>query len=361
MACDRLSVRTRQVWWWLPRPGLSCGHWRVFAACRHCTLTSPPGSGDDRRHPSRLRRRWWRRPITGGDRIADAPGRRLWSLFEPLHAVTYFAPQCRQAFEAAGLRGFWRGYFAGRSAPLGAVGAAPVTALFYGFAPAMVARALPSVWELATPQSALEARRIGAAAAVRAAFAASGTGDVSADRIAAAADLARSAALAAQTGGRALGAANSALPWPEQPVDVLWHAATVLREVRGDGHVAALLTSGLTGLEALVLRSGSDLDRRLLQPARGWTDEEWEGARAVLTRRGLLGATGRITEAGQRLHENIETITDHLAIQPWTALGPAATDRFVELVSPLARAAAATLPASTPIGLPSTAAASDTP
>jgi Helix-turn-helix family len=278
--------------------------------------------------------------------------RHLWSLFEPLHAVTYFAPQAREAFEAAGLRGFWRSYFAGRSAPLGPVGAAPVTALFYGFAPSMVARALPSVWQLAVPDAVLEARRAGAAEALLAAFAGVGTDGLTADRIAAAADLARSAALAAETGGRALGAANSALPWPDEPVDVLWHAATVLREVRGDGHVAALLTSGLTGLEALVLRGGSDLDRGLLQPARGWTDQEWDAARAELTRRGLLDDAGRITVAGRQLHEDVETITDHLAVQPWTALGPAAADRFVELVSPLARAAAATLPASNPIGLP---------
>src|SRR6187431_949847 len=88
--------------------------------------------------------------------------RKLWGLFEPLHSVTYFAPQCRSAFEEAGLRGFWRGYFAGRSAPLGPVGPGPVIAAFYGFAPAMVTRALPDVWTRITPQAALDARRIGA-------------------------------------------------------------------------------------------------------------------------------------------------------------------------------------------------------
>ena len=34
------------------------------------------------------------------------PARVMWTLFEPLHAVTYFAPEGRAAFEAAGLRGF---------------------------------------------------------------------------------------------------------------------------------------------------------------------------------------------------------------------------------------------------------------
>jgi hypothetical protein len=279
------------------------------------------------------------------------PARRLWWLFEPLHAVTYFAAESRQAFEDAGLRGFWRGYFAGRSAPLGPVGPAAVTALFYGFAPAMVARALPSVWELAGPQAALDARRAGSAAALTAAFAPSGSDDAT-QRVTTAAELAREAAEAADAGGRALGAANAALAWPEQPVEVLWQATTVLREVRGDGHVAALLTSGLTGLDALVLRAGSDLDRALLQAARGWSDQEWDDAATALTGRGLLDAAGRATEAARRLLADVEAITDHLAAQPWTAIGPNATDRFVDAVSPLAAAAAATLPATTPIGLP---------
>jgi hypothetical protein len=93
--------------------------------------------------------------------------RRLWSLFEPVHAVVYFAPQAGAAFEAAGLRGFWRRYFAGRTAPLGAVGPGPVTAAFFGFAPGMVARALPDIWTRISPQAALAARADGARAALR--------------------------------------------------------------------------------------------------------------------------------------------------------------------------------------------------
>jgi hypothetical protein len=279
--------------------------------------------------------------------------RQLWALFEPLHAVTYFAPQARAEFEAAGLRGFWRGYFAGRAAPLGPVGPAPVTALFFGFAPAMVARALPSVWELADPRSALQARLRGAAQALSAV--AETSPDAGADRIAEAADLARAAARAAQTDGRALGAANAALPWPDQPFEVLWQAATVLREVRGDGHVAALLTGGVTGLDALLLRAGDDLDRTLLQAARGWTDAEWQAAADGLAARGALDADGRITAAGRCLLDDVEAITDHLAAQPWSALGAEAGSRFADLVAPLSRTVAATLPAITPIGLPTPA------
>jgi len=194
--------------------------------------------------------------------------RRLWTLLEPLHAVVYFTAPSRQAFEDAGYRGFWRGYFAGRAAPLGPVGAAPVTALFYGFAPRMVARALPAVWDLAPPAAALAARQAGAVTALRQGFTAQ---QVAADDdlLTAVTGLLRRAVDGADPGGRPLGAANAALPWPDEPLAALWHGATVVRELRGDGHVAALLTAGITGVESLVLRSGRDLDRATVQAARG--------------------------------------------------------------------------------------------
>jgi hypothetical protein len=274
------------------------------------------------------------------------PARRLWSLFEPLHAVTYFAPEARAAFEAAGLRGFWRGYFAGRSAPLGLAPAAVSTALYANFAPRMVERAIPSVWELAPPAEALVARLEGSAAAL--------------DRLLDGADVTEAAALlhsvaaSAPTSGRALGAANAALPWPTEPMAVLWQAATVLRELRGDGHVSTQLTVGLDGLSTMVLRCGHDLGRDALQPNRGWTDEEWEASAGSLTDRGLLGADGQVTTAGLALLERAEALTDELAQEPWTIAGPAVALRFIELAQPLARAARTALPPVNPIGLPRT-------
>ncbi|HWO69001.1 MAG TPA: hypothetical protein VNO31_54120, partial [Umezawaea sp.] len=91
-----------------------------------------------------------------------ALARDLWARYESVHALVYFHPTALAALQAVGLRGFWRGYFAQRAAPLGPVGEAPVRASFYGFAPAMTARALPAVWDLASPAAALAARRDGA-------------------------------------------------------------------------------------------------------------------------------------------------------------------------------------------------------
>ncbi|WP_290860947.1 hypothetical protein [Hamadaea sp.] len=269
----------------------------------------------------------------------------MWTLFEPLHAVTYFAPEAREHFEAAGLRGFWRGYFAGRAAVLGPVGPAPVVAAFFGFAPATVARALPDVWSRATPAAALEARQAGAVASLRALLA-----DFDAEHVAEAAELLSRAAAAAEPAGRMLGAANLAVPMPAEPYARLWQSATTLREHRGDGHVAALVTAGLDGCESLAWRSGLDLSRQTLQPARGWTDDEWDAAVDRLRRRGWLTSAATATTSAIEAYRRIEGLTDEAAMRPWHALG--STDRLVELLTPLARAAARAIPDVNPIGLP---------
>src|SRR6201990_176125 len=93
--------------------------------------------------------------------------RRFYDRFEPVHAVTYFAPEARAALDALGYRGFWMGYFAARSAPLGIVSPEVVTATFYNFAPERVAKALPSAWQIAGPDAALRARQDSAVEALR--------------------------------------------------------------------------------------------------------------------------------------------------------------------------------------------------
>jgi hypothetical protein len=272
--------------------------------------------------------------------------RVMWPLYEPLHAVTYFTPQARAAYEEAGLPGFWRGYFAGRAAPLGPVGPGPVYATFYGFAPAMVARALPEVWSRLSPAGVLAARLDGARRALGAVLAATPAGVVEE-----AATLLRAAAEHAEVTGRALAAANLDLPWPDDPVGALWQAATVLREHRGDGHVAALLVHGLDGPESLVWRAGLDVERSVLQPARGWSDAQWAHAARRLVERGLLADDGTATDAGRALRDRVEQVTDELAEGPWRALGDRRTDRARELLDGLTAAAAELLPYPNPIGL----------
>jgi hypothetical protein len=270
----------------------------------------------------------------------------MWTLFEPVHAVTYFAADARSAYERAGLRGFWRGYFAGRAAPLGAANAAVVTASFFNFAPAFVARAVPGVWELITPADALRVRLEGATAALRVLLA----GQEAA--AAAAADLLWRAIGELDFAGRVLGAADAALPVPEDGLARLWQAATVLREHRGDGHFAALATADIDGCEAVALRCLMDLRRELMQPVRGWTDEAWGDALARLAARGWVDGDGNLTVAGRDAHAAVEAATDEAASRPWARLGPEVAAEIVRVLTPLARACASVLPFPSPIGLP---------
>jgi hypothetical protein len=283
--------------------------------------------------------------------VADTThtARSMWTLFEPIHEVTYFAPAARSAYEKAGLRGFWRGYFAGRAAPLGAAGAAVVTASFYTFAPAFVARAIPAVWELITPEQALRTRMSGAAEAL------GGLLDGRESEVAAAAGLLWRAAGQLDCAGRVLAAANAALPVPEpgsSDLARLWQAATVLREHRGDGHFAALAAADIDGCEAVALRCCLDLRREDLQPVRGWTEQEWDGALGRLADRGWISADGELTSAGLGAHAAVENATDHAAARPWTRLGSEATADVVKVLTPLALACASILPYPSPVGAP---------
>jgi hypothetical protein len=272
--------------------------------------------------------------------------RRMWRALEPVHAVTYFAPEAQAACEALGTKGYWASYFALRAAPLGVAPAEVVAALFYNFHPGLVARAVPHVWSLAAPERFLTVRLETVDAALHRLLGAEVLGSAG---VAEAATIARAAAVAAPVSGRALGAANAALPWPDAPHLVLWHAQTVLRELRGDGHVAALLTAGLDPAEALVLfAADQDMDAGWLRKRRGWSEEEWAAAADRLAARGLLadaaaddapadGETSgaRLTSEGRAVRAEVEASTDVLAAAPWVAVGKAAADRLVELAGPL--------------------------
>jgi hypothetical protein len=278
----------------------------------------------------------------------------MWTLFEPIHAVTYFTPEGRSAYEQAGLRGFWRGYFAGRAAPLGAAGPAVVAASFFNFAPAFVARAIPGVWELTTPEEALRARLAGATSALGRLLAGQEA------QAAAAARLLWRAIGELDFSGRVLASANAALPVPGDggtdgggdSLAGLWQAATLLREHRGDGHFAALAAADIDGCEAVVLRCGLDLRREDMQPVRGWTDEAWDDALSRLAARGWIAADGTLTSAGREAHAAVEDATDRAASRPWARLGPEATAEIAAALTPLARACATVLPYPSPIGLP---------
>ncbi|MFG3529502.1 hypothetical protein ACGF8B_22495 [Streptomyces sp. NPDC047917] len=277
--------------------------------------------------------------------------RRMWHLLEPLHAVLYYAPESFEEAAALGLRTDerWPSYFAWRAAPLGEAGAGRVVETFHSFSPAMVDEYVPAAWSVASPDAVLAARRRAVDRAYRTLLGEA----VAAPETAEAAALVRRVAVAADTDGRPLAAANAALPWPDEPHLVLWHAATVLREHRGDGHLAALVGAGLDPVESLVSFAAIGAARPEVFASRGWSDEEWREARQRLVKRGLLTEDGVATEAGRALRAEVERRTDEAAAAPWRALGEEERERLVELLGPLwvAVIGSGLLPSETTLGI----------
>ncbi|MEO3759230.1 hypothetical protein ABGB19_13210 [Mycobacterium sp. B14F4] len=273
--------------------------------------------------------------------------RRFFDRLEPVHAVTYFSPEARAALDGLGYKGFWMGYFAARSAPFGVVPAEVITAAFYNFAPQRVAKTLPAAWDVATPAEALRARLDSAAAALRR----YGVGD--GDDVRTAAELAAKAARNAPMDGRALFAANAALEWPDEPLAKLWHATTLLREQRGDGHVAVLTALGISGRECNVLHAAAGrVPKEMIMRSRDYDDEQWCAYQDRLAQRGLLDGD-ELTDAGRAFKQRIEDGTDRLALSVLDALDDDEVEALFLALTPITRkvVAAGDVPAATPMGL----------
>jgi hypothetical protein len=262
--------------------------------------------------------------------------RKCWRTLEPYHGLVYFAPEAARAYSAIGLEGRQQ-YFASRAAALGPVPAEVVIATFFNFHPAIVRAAIPSAWEVATPAAILAARLEGAGVGLRAAV---GDALIGPD-LQEALELARVAAEVAREdpAGRPLFAAHAALPWPADPVVGLWHAIALLREYRGDGHIAALVAEGVGPCEALVIHGATgEVPPAVLQASRAWPDDEWAAAEERLRSRGWLDADGALTDAGRQHRQWVEDRTDRNALAPWAALGELKCARLRELVRPWSRA-----------------------
>jgi hypothetical protein len=266
--------------------------------------------------------------------VMASPARRLYELLEPICLVTFFADECNEELAAIGHRTYWDGYFASRAAPLGRVPAQVVHAAFYSFAEGEVARHIPSAWETIPPEASVAARERGSAASVRRIL-----GDKLADSpgLVRAADLTTKAALSAPTEGRVMYAGMRTLPVPSDPVARLWHSATMLREHRADGHVAALVGARIGGTEAHVLWAVA----HGIHPPESFGRIHHLPKRRLaavmdgLRERGLVDPDGRFTDAGRETAQRIEALTDQLAAPPYDALSPAELDDLVAELEPI--------------------------
>jgi hypothetical protein len=274
--------------------------------------------------------------------VAPLTARKTWRTVEPLHGMIYFTPESADSYRRLGLDAT-AGYFASRSAAMGAVGPAVVAATFYNFNPGLIRTCIPAAWDTARPERVLVAREEAAGAALRRMLGRS-VESPEMDRCAA---LARAAAECAgeRYEGRPLFAAHAGLPWPDPPHLVLWHAQTLLREFRGDGHVGLLVIHDLDPVEALVMHLASgESAGALLRDTRGWSDAAWKEAAGRLEGRGLVAppaeAEGRpsLTEKGAELRQRIEDETDRLAVHPYQALGEKGCAELRALARPFSRA-----------------------
>lgn len=272
------------------------------------------------------------------DDFASALAGRSFRATNSLHSLVYFVPEAEQEFTAVGLRPGSMPYFAGRSAAMGAVNAGVVAATFHNFNPAMIAKHIPRAWSLASPADVLLARWRVADRSLRRLL-----GDaIGSAELAELAELAREASTVLAPDGRPLYAGHAGLDWPAETHLVMWHAITLLREYRGDGHVAALLAAKLSGIEAIAthVATGRGMTTEAAKRLRGWSDEQWDEAIARLNARGLM-ANDQLTEAGVALREHVERETDRMDVMAWRHLGEQRTLRLIELGKALSRLVAA--------------------
>lgn len=264
--------------------------------------------------------------------------RKTWRTLEPIHSMIYFAPEAAEHYRHAGLEHPRAGYFASRSAPMGEASAELVIATFYNFSPDAVREVMPAAWQTTRPEELIDARFAAADRALRRFL---DDEVVVSPEMEEAAGLARLAALAAteHLEGRPLFAGHASIDWPDPPHLVLWHAQSLLREFRGDGHIAALVADGVSGVEALLMHGGTGaIAAAVLQQSRNWTDDAWTSAADRLVDRGLLDPDGTLSEEGARRRQAVEDRTDELAVAGYEAIGEDGCDRLRELVRPFSRA-----------------------
>jgi hypothetical protein len=259
--------------------------------------------------------------------------RRMYELVEPIGLLPYSADEPNETMFALGFTHYWDTYFAGRAAPLGIVPAEVVDALFYNFAPGEVARHIPKVWRTTTPEAAIEARQLGCANALRRIL----DGYVDRPAFARVTELLTKAATSAPFEGRPMYAALRALPIPEDTVTRLFHAASLLREHRGDGHIVALVSESIGGLEAHVLLA---LDMNMPAEKFGRIHHLPAAQLAAviggMRDRGLISEDGWLSEHGRAVKRRVESLTDELAARPYESLEPAELEELMTGLEPLA-------------------------
>jgi hypothetical protein len=247
-----------------------------------------------------------------------------------VHRLVYFVPEAAEEYAALGVTGAG-GYFGSRSAPMGAVPDEVIIATFYNFSPLAVRSAMPGVWAAASPESLQAARfRVVSRALERV-----GVG-VTADQITEARALIDPVVAGLDVAGKPLAAANASVALPDDPLVALWQQLTVVREWRGDVHIALLVTNEIGPCECLVLQVGTGrFPMRIAQVTRRWNEDQWAAAISNLAALGWVNADGTVTAEGVEARDRIEADTDRLCESIWQSVGDGGAERFSELILPI--------------------------
>jgi hypothetical protein len=260
--------------------------------------------------------------------------RRVWDMVEPIAGNAYFAPEVHGALEKLGYGGGTPGpngihypdgvaYFVSRGACLGPNVPGEVIAAAFGvFKRPMVVAAVTQGWTIADQPAVLAAREEGAVASLRRLI-----GDAP-DGLGWATDVLKRMAEAGPAEGRHLHSGLLSLGYPDDPMGAFWRAADLVREHRGDSHIAAWIAADLDACEVGVITDpwrGQAL--KTWVRSRGWTEDELDAAIDRLRGRGLLDSDG-ITSAGRALRESIDDATDAMEQRMVDALGDDATELF---------------------------------
>jgi hypothetical protein len=244
----------------------------------------------------------------------QSPTRRLRDAIEPIATICYWSEPAYDAYAALGLD-FLQGYVWSRGCVLGEPDGSVVAAAFGVFEPGLIGQLYDAARAAAGLADIRAAREAGAVTALRTVLGAP-------EQVAEVTGALRRAAEAMDTAGRPLFAGLAGMPWPADELGRLWHACAMLRELRGDSHLAACMAAGLTGLEANILTElqvGWPLHS--YTATRGWPPEAMNLATISLRERGLIGDDA-LTGAGASLRADIEEATDRQLVPARDAAGP---------------------------------------
>ncbi len=248
------------------------------------------------------------------------------------HRPVYFVPEANEEYAALGVEPGRGTYFASRTAPMGVVPDEVILATFYNFSEQAVRTAeVGKVWAGALPD-ALQAARF---RAVRRSFERVGC-TLSVEHIAEARALIDPVVAGLSLAGKPLAAANAAVPLPDDALLALWQQVTIIREWRGDVHIALLIANDIGPCECMVLQVGTGrFPLGITQATRMWNEEEWAQAIVGLNARGWVAADGSMTSEGTAAREHLEDETDRVCAPIWKSIGEAGAKRLAELLDPI--------------------------